>query len=169
MRILIFGNSGSGKTTLARSLAARHELTHLDLDNIVWERGETATQRSAEATASALQEFLDAHSSWIIEGCYGELIESASCHCTELIFLNPGLDTCLHRNRQREWEPHKYVSKQAQDDMLANLQSWVVGYYERQDSWSYHAHRRIYDAFQGSKHELVNTEIECGLPGMATS
>lgn len=37
--------------------------------------------------------------------------------------------------------------------MLANLQAWVSGYYQREDAWSYHAHRRIFDAFGGRKTE----------------
>ena len=71
MRILIFGNSGSGKTTLARTLAAKHRLAHLDLDSIVWEPGQIAVQRSAEAIAASLRQFLAEHEAWIIEGCYG--------------------------------------------------------------------------------------------------
>jgi hypothetical protein len=91
--------------------------------------------------------------SWVIEGCYGELVEAASGHCTELAFLNPGLETCLAQNKKREWEPHKYPSKEAQDAMLEQLQVWVAGYYQRQDQWSYHAHRRIFDSFTDRKRE----------------
>lgn len=32
-------------------------------------------------------------------------------------------------------------------------QAWVAGYYERNDPWSYRAHRRIFDAFEGRKIE----------------
>lgn len=155
MRILIFGNSGSGKSTLARRLAQERRLAHLDLDTIVWEPGQIAVLRAPDAIHASLRAFLDEHAEWVIEGCYGELVEAASTHCTELVFLNPGLDTCLEHNRQRPWEPHKYVSKAAQDAMLENLQAWVAGYYEREDQWSYAAHRRIFDAFTGRKRECV--------------
>jgi adenylate kinase family enzyme len=141
MRFLIFGNSGSSKSTLAKQLAAQHGLAHLDLDSIVWEPGMVAVQRPADAIAASLAAFLSEHTCWAIEGCYGELVQAASHHCTELVFLNPGLETCLEHNRRRPWEPHKYASKEAQDDMLENLQAWVAGYYQRQDQWSYHAHR----------------------------
>lgn len=156
MRILIFGNSGSGKSTLARNMARDHGLAHLDLDSIVWEPGEIAVQRAADAVAASLEEFLSAHTRWVIEGCYGELVQAASQHCTELVFLNPGLQTCQEHNRQRPWEPHKYASKKEQDSMLPNLQAWVAGYYERQDQWSYHAHRQIFDSFGGQKTERVS-------------
>lgn len=153
MRILVFGNSGSGKSTLARQLGCEHGLPHLDLDSIVWEPGRIAVQRQPEAIAASLSAFLEENRRWVIEGCYGELVEAASSHCTELVFLNPGLETCLAHNRARPWEPHKYPSKEAQDTMLDNLQAWVAGYYERQDQWSYHAHRRIFDSFAGPKSE----------------
>jgi adenylate kinase family enzyme len=153
MRILVFGNSGSGKTTLATQLAQQHGLAHLDLDAIVWEPGQVAVQRAPADIAASLDAFLAANERWVVEGCYGELVERAAPHCTELVFLNPGLEACLANNRRRPWEPHKYASPEAQDAMLANLQAWVSGYYERDDSWSYRAHRAIFDAFPGNKSE----------------
>lgn len=157
MRILVFGNSGSGKSTLARRLAAEHGLTHLDLDAIVWEPGTVAVQRHADEIIASLHAFLSEHARWVIEGCYGELVEAASRQCTELVFLNPGLEACLAHNRRRPWEPHKYASKDAQDRMLDTLQAWVTGYYERRDFWSYHAHRQLFDAFTGHKREVSTT------------
>jgi len=156
LKVLVFGNSGSGKSTLAKQLVEGHGLAHLDLDSIVWEPGKIAVQRSADAIAASLSAFLSKHPCWVIEGCYGELVQAASHHCTELVFLNPGLETCLEHNRMRPWEPHKYASKQAQDEMLANLQAWVTGYYKRQDQWSYQAHREIFDSFKGRKSERLS-------------
>jgi adenylate kinase family enzyme len=152
-RILVFGNSGSGKSTHASNLVARHALVHLDLDTIVWEPGKIAVQRDPAATEASLRQFLGAHEEWVIEGCYGELIESASAHCTQLVFLNPGVETCLANNRRRPWEPHKYASMQEQDAMLEYLQAWVADYYSRDGAWSYRAHRRIFDAHRGDKVE----------------
>ena len=155
MRIVIFGNSGSGKSTLARQLAQQKKLAHLDLDSIVWEPDAIAVQRPPDAITASLSTFLAERDRWVIEGCYGELVEAASSDCTELVFLNPGLETCPEHNRRRPWESHKYASKEEQDAMLENLQAWVAGYYERHDQWSYHAHRRIYDSFEGRKSERL--------------
>lgn len=155
MRTLIFGNSGSGKSTLARKLSAGHDLPHLDLDTIVWEPGQVAVMRSPEAIQASLHAFLDEHEAWVIEGCYGELVEAAAPRCTQLVFLNPGREACLANNRRRPWEPHKYASAEEQDAMLENLQAWVSDYYTRLDQWSYAAHRRIFDAFPGAKSEIV--------------
>ena len=119
MRVLLFGNSGSGKSTLARALAAEHGIVHLDLDSIVWEPDKIAVLRPIEAIRASLDAFLQSHEQWVIEGCYGELIEIAAPACTELIFLNPGREACLANNLRRPWEPHKYASKAEQDAVAA--------------------------------------------------
>jgi adenylate kinase family enzyme len=156
-KILVFGNSGSGKSTYAKALARRHELTHLDLDSIVWEPGQIAVQRWKEAVAISLSAFIEDHAAWVIEGCYGDLVKAVSAHCTTLIFLNPGLEACLENNRLRPWEPQKYASLEQQNSMLGNLQAWVAEYYERDDAWSYKAHREIFDEYPGLKIEHVQT------------
>ncbi len=102
--------------------------------------------------------FSPAHAAWVIEGCYGELVEAASSRCTELVFLNPGLETCLAHNRRRPWEPEKYASLEKQNEMLDALQAWVEAYYTRDDPWSYEAHRRVFDAHPGAKVEHT-TEV----------
>lgn len=156
MRVLIFGNSGSGKSTYAQALAGSHQLAHLDLDTIVWEPGKVAVPRAPEAIQQSLQHFLAAHTEWVIEGCYAELIEAAAPSATELVFLNPGVDACLANNHRRPWEPHKYASSDKQDAMLEALQAWVADYYRRDDQWSYIAHRRVFDAHQGPKTEYTS-------------
>ena len=158
MRVLVFGNSGSGKSTYARALALRERISHLDLDTIVWEPGQIAVLRNAEAIRASLDVFVEANPSWVIEGCYGELVEAAASSATELVFLNPGLDACLANNARRPWEPHKYASLEEQNSMLASLQAWVADYYQRHGQWSYAAHRRIFDAHQGRKVEYTCIE-----------
>ncbi|HSU95787.1 MAG TPA: hypothetical protein VLI40_01065 [Gemmatimonadaceae bacterium] len=153
MKVLVFGNSGSGKSIYARALSAERGLPHLDLDSIVWEPGKIGVQRTPEAIAGLLEDFISANPEWVIEGCYGDLVESVSAHCSELVFLNPGLDACLANNRRRPWEPHKYASMEQQNAMLDALQQWVADYYTRDDAWSYAAHRRIFDAHVGPKVE----------------
>ena len=161
MKVLVFGNSGSGKSTYARALAAREGLVHLDSDSIVWGLGEPgkiapgkiAVQRPDEAVAASLRNFIDSHTAWVIEGCYGELVRAALAHCTLLVFLNPGMHACLANNLRRPWKPHKYASIELQNTMLNQLQAWVAGYYQRKDAWSYWVHREIFDAFAGPKVE----------------
>lgn len=155
MKVLIYGNSGSGKSTYAKALSERHALPHLDLDTIVWQPNQVAVQRSPEAIAAALDAFLATHASWVIEGCYGELVRAVAPRCSELVFLNPGREACLANNARRPWEPHKYASMEAQNAMLDTLQAWVGGYYERDDDWSYAAHRRLFDTYSGARREYL--------------
>jgi adenylate kinase family enzyme len=157
MKLLILGNSGSGKSTLAKAVAERHDLPHLDLDGIVWEPEQIAVPRAPDVVRGDLDAFVATHPAWVIEGCYGDLIEAAAPFSTQLLFLNPGLAACLANNRRRPWEPHKYVSADAQDAMLDKLQDWVAGYYSRDDAWSLAAHRRVFDRHPGRKREATLT------------
>jgi adenylate kinase family enzyme len=155
MRVLIFGNSGSGKSWRARELASRHRLAHLDLDTIVWVPGLIAVARSANEVLADLRAFIEANPAWVAEGCYGDVIEAALPYCTELLFMNPGRDVCLANNARRPWEPHKYASPEKQDSMLPYLLDWVAKYYERSEPCSYEYHRRVFDAFNGTKREIT--------------
>jgi adenylate kinase family enzyme len=154
-RIVVFGNSGSGKSTYASQLAQRQRIPHLDLDTIVWEPNRVAVSRPRQEIRASLEAFIDANADWVIEGCYGELVEAAASRSTELVFLNPGLHACLANNTRRPWEPHKYASLDVQNSMLAHLQEWVTAYYTRDDQWSYAEHRRIFDEYPGRKVEYT--------------
>ncbi len=148
MRIAILGNSGSGKSTLARRLSNDGSIATLDLDTIYWEPGQIAVERAIATVLHDLDTFCTRNDSWIIEGCYGSLIEHALRFSPELIFLDPGKDACLVHCRSRPWEPHKYVSKEQQDAGLEFLFKWVDDYYDRDDEMSWKAHRAIYDAYE---------------------
>lgn len=149
------GNSGSGKSYRARALAAQHGLAHLDLDTIVWEPGQIAVARTPEQVRAELLAFVTGHDAWVVEGCYGDLVEAALPYCSELVFMNPGRAACLENNRRRPWEPHKYASMEAQQSKLQFLLAWVGGYDERDDAMSYACHRRVFDGFAGNKTEVT--------------
>jgi adenylate kinase family enzyme len=152
-RILIFGNSGSGKTTMAREVANSLSIPYLDLDRITWDPTAHAVRRPLQATIAALAEFIAAHPAWVIEGCYGDLIERAVPYCSELRFLNPGVEACVANCRKRPWEPTKYTAPGDQDARLDQLIAWVRLYETRDDEFSLKRHRMIFDAFQGVKRE----------------
>jgi adenylate kinase family enzyme len=154
MRIAIFGNSGSGKSTLARELSHGGEIRVLDLDTIVWEPNQAAVRRPTGAVLADLHRFCSTHRSWIIEGCYGDLVAAALIYRPELIFMNPGEAACLRNCRSRPWEPHKYASPAEQDAHLAFLLEWVRDYYHRDGEMSLRAHRALFDAYDGPKREL---------------
>lgn len=155
MRVLIMGNSGSGKSWLARDLAHQHGLAHLDLDAIYFEPGKVAVQRPMDLVLADLHGFIKQHAAWVIEGCYGDVIEAALPWCSELVFMNPGTAACLANNARRPFEAHKYASKEQQDSMLPFLLDWVGQYAERTDNCSYAFHRRLFDGFHGARREVT--------------
>ncbi len=154
-KLLIFGNSGSGKSTLAKAICREHSLAHLDLDTIAWLAQTPPTRREISESKIAIERFVADHRGWVIEGCYADLLEVVTPFCSEMIFLNPGIDACIENCRSRPWEPHKYPSKEAQDANLEMLIRWVREYATRTDEFSLFAHRRVFDNFAGRKSERI--------------
>ncbi len=153
--IVVFGNSGSGKSTFARQQSANLACSVLDLDTVAWEPElETPTRRPLAASAADIQNFISASQTWVVEGCYADLLALATPHATEAVFLNPGTETCIENARQRPWEPHKYSSPEAQDANLEMLVAWIREYEHRVDEFSYGAHRGLFDGFRGRKREF---------------
>jgi len=153
-RVLVFGNSGSGKTTLAASLCRDHGLAHLDLDTLAWQPTSPPVRRDLSASERDIRAFTTQHDAWVVEGCYADLLALLLDDATEMVFMNPGVDVCERHCRARPWEPHKYVSAEAQDRNLAMLLERVRGYPTRDDACSLASHRRLLDAYPGVKREV---------------
>ena len=150
-RLVILGNSGSGKSTLAKSLSKSEVLSHFDLDNIAWLPTDPPERSPLQDCREQINRFIDSNEGWVIEGCYADLIEFAACHATEMIFLNLSVDDCIVNAKNRPWEPHKYPSKEAQDEMLEMLIDWITAYPERDDTCSLQSHLALFERFSGSK------------------
>src|SRR3954467_2796580 len=101
-RIIVYGNAGSGKTTRARRLSEELGVPRLPLDQIAW--GAEAVRQPLADSLAALKAFIDANPGWVIEGCYGDLVETALPRCTELHFLNPGVEVCVANCVKRPWD-----------------------------------------------------------------
>lgn len=154
LRVAIVGNSGSGKSTLARRLAERHPAPVLDLDTLAWAREGFAVPRDPAEAAADVVEFCSINISWVIEGCYGNLIAACLRFEPHLLFLEPGAQQCLANCRSRPWEPHKYQTKEEQDKYLEPLLAWVAAYYERKGDMSLAGHEALFEAYAGPKQRL---------------
>ena len=154
-RAAIIGNSGSGKSTLARVMARDGAVATLDLDTVYWEPGKIAVERPVPARIADVRKFCGSHDSWIIEGCYGDLIEAAFPWRPELLFLNPGREVCLRNCRNRPFETHKYGSGEEQDAMLGFLLDWVEDYYNRTGPMSFSGHLDLYERYDGPKRQIT--------------
>lgn len=152
-RILIYGNAGSGKTTMARVVAREYGIAHLSLDDICW-AAEGVLLPLAERVA-ALKGFIAEHRGWAIDGCYGDLIEAALPHCSELRFLNPEIEVCVNNCRNRPWDTAYCDSPEQQARLLEPLIEFVRQYETRQDDFSLARHRAIFDSFTGPKREYL--------------
>jgi adenylate kinase family enzyme len=163
LRIAILGNSGSGKSTLASWIRENTRAVSLDLDNIAWEPHQIAVPRAPDVAARDVDTFCRAHESWVIEGCYASLVSVALTHQPRLLLLNPGVDACTVHCRARPWEPHKFASKQAQDEHLSFLLKWVKEYYARNGDMSLAAHLECFDRYDGPK-RIVDTTLNYAVP-----
>ena len=156
MKILIFGNSGSGKSTLALDISANQNIGHLDLDTIAWLPVSPPERTPIVEAEAQIKEFTDKHSEWVIEGCYTDLLELTSEIASEIIFLNLPVGLCIENAKNRPWEPHKYASKELQDQNLAMLINWISDYALRDDTFSRKAHTQFFDDFVGKKTMYVS-------------
>ena len=152
MKVILLGNAGAGKSTLARKLIAKHHAARLSLDEVAFQGG--TQRRPLQDSIEDVRSWIACNESWLIEGCYADIIEPLLEHCDELIFLNPGVDTCLAHCRSRPWEPEKFGSHQEQDENLENLLQWVRSYESRADEYGLSRHRKLYDSFHGKKREF---------------
>ena len=124
MKTILLGNAGAGKSTLTRKLAENATASVLSLDEVAFEN-KTATRRPLADSVAAVRNFTEANDSWVIEGCYADIVEAVLPDCEQLIFLNPGVEVCVEHCRNRPWEPTKFASAEEQNANLENFLEWV--------------------------------------------
>ncbi len=154
----MFGNSGSGKSTLAKELSVSDNLAHLDLDSLAWLPVNPPERKPLVESAKAIDAFISNHEGWVIEGCYSDLLALAVPYSSEIIYLKLPIALCIKNARSRPWEPHKYVSKAAQDENLDMLIEWIIQYDQRQDCFSQSAHENFYNNYTGKKTLYASNE-----------
>ena len=154
MKTVIIGNTGSGKTWLANQLALTTGSHVVHFDEIYWTPGGFDVRRSDEDVA----EIVSAHLSqptWVAEGVFGNLAKTFLSTATELIWLDPGQDTCVLRLRARGSESKRHINREQSALGLATLIEWAQTYEARTGSSSAAFHQEIYDGFSGRKEKLV--------------
>ena len=157
-KIVIFGNSGSGKSTLAKYYAAKYDFPHLDLDTFAWLNEVPPKRRPVIHSALDINRFLDENPKWVIEGCYSDLLSIVIKGASKIIFLNPGIKTCINNCNKRPWEPHKYASIEEQNNNLEMLLNWVREYFNRNDEFSFVSHNKLFKEFSGVKEEYTSNQ-----------
>ena len=122
--------------------------------------------RALADSLAALEQFMAAHDEWVIEGCYGDLIEVAAAHCTELRFLNPGADVCVANAQRRPWEPTYCESPEEQRRLLGPLIAFIRDYEHMAGECGLARHRAIFAAYPGGKREYTQQDA-CQEPARA--
>lgn len=151
MRFAILGNSGSGKSTLAAALANCYSAPTLDLDTVAWVPNAVGARRDSAAAAGDVRRFCAGRDSFVIEGCYDELIAVSFEYAPHLLFLDVDCRLCEQHCLTRPFEGHKYRSREAQDEQLALLLDWVRGYYARSGPMSRESHLALFESYPGPK------------------
>jgi len=126
-------------------------MAHLDLDSLAWLPSQPPRRMPLAESRVLINEFTENNESWVIEGCYTDLLEVLAEKATEVVFLNLPLEHCLQNASIRPWEPHKYATKEAQDANLEMLLDWIAQYEHRDDVFSLAAHASFYEGFSGTK------------------
>ncbi len=151
-RIVVFGNSGSGKTTLARVLTSQYGLAHLDLDSLAWDS--PGVRRSLTESASTIRDFIHEHSEWVIEGCYGDLLEQVLPYASEVRFLNPGVEACIANCRARPGNGRNTIRRRPRIRSWTSCSIGCVSMRVAPMSTSLARHRELFEGFRGPKVEL---------------
>jgi adenylate kinase family enzyme len=154
MKVILVGNAGAGKSTLAGRLAERESSARLSLDQVAFLAG--SVRRPRRESIADVEAFIDEHESWIIEGCYSDILEPVLKHAETLYLLNPGIETCVAHCRARPWEPGKFPSREEQDEHLEELIRWVRTYEKRIDEYGLARHRALLASFGGRKREFTD-------------
>src|SRR5205823_3037085 len=93
---------GVKRSGFGREIGGR-QIPRLSLDEIAWDPG--PQRKPLHESLELLNDFLKTNDQWVIEGCYSDLVEAALGQCTELRFLNPGIEVCVAHCHRRPWEP----------------------------------------------------------------
>ena len=101
---------------------------------------------------------MNLNDNWVIEGCYTDLLSFALADSTEMVFMNLSIDACVENAKHRPWEPHKYASKEAQDQNLGMLVEWITDYDRRDDTFSKKAHVGLYEGYLKIKTMKITNE-----------
>jgi adenylate kinase family enzyme len=141
---------------MARRIIRDRPIPRLSLDQIAWDTG--PKRKPLGVSLRMLNNFIQSNKEWIIEGCYSGLVEAALPYCTELRFLNPGIEVCMAHCHRRPWEPEKFSSPEDQAAMLPLLVQWVREYETRDDEYGLKRHRQVFERFNGAKREYTSVD-----------
>ena len=122
MKIAIIGFSGCGKSTLARHLSGHYNIPVMYMDRVHWLPGWQEIDPAEQSRI--VEEFLDSHSDWVIDGNYtGTHFDRRMEEADQIIFLCFNRFSCLWRVWKR-YKAHKGVSRFSMTDGCDERINW---------------------------------------------
>ena len=101
MKLAVMGYSGAGKSTLARELGRRYGCPVLHLDQVNFLPG--WAERDRDEARALVEDFLDRHDSWVIDGSYPSLCQQRRLEEADwVLFLDYDRWTCLFHVLKRQ-------------------------------------------------------------------
>ena len=164
VKVCILGNSGSGKSYLAKKLGGAlnsdiSTLVFLDSLYFVPERNENGSliRRSDSEKAQLVEQIKSGQDGWIVEGVFGELIESFLDNTPNaiILFLDIDWEVCQRRIVQR---PNNIEGVMDTPESMAKLLKYAENYFTRTDKRSHLGHSEIFQSFQGIKLRITSEE-----------
>lgn len=134
-RINIVGPSGSGKSTLAKELHKINGLPVFHMDQLFFRPG--WMEKPKAELASEVDQILQTHEEWIIEGNYSRTLPSRLKDCSMIIFLDYPRYLYVYRVLKRLLKTYSQV----REDMAAGCPErvdWVFLKYV----WQFKSRRR---------------------------
>jgi ABC-type dipeptide/oligopeptide/nickel transport system ATPase component len=102
MKVILLGNAGAGKSTLSKKLISLQPAARLSLDEVAFE-GSTE-RRPLQHSIADVKRFIAENESWIIEGCYADIIDQILEYCASR--PAPPLESTLSRKPFSDASPH---------------------------------------------------------------
>lgn len=112
MKIAILGHSGNGKSTLAERLGKKHGIDVLHIDTIQFLPGWVV--RPQEEKLRLMQEFLNSHDSWVIDGNYSALEQQRRLEEADQIIV---MEFNRFASLYRAWKRYRTYRGQARASM----------------------------------------------------
>ena len=86
LRVAVVGVSGAGKSSFSQALRSETQLPYLELDGLYHQPDWTPSP--PEVMRTAVFEFMQTHSSWVIDGNYGIVRSAIWAKATHVVWLD---------------------------------------------------------------------------------